>query len=209
MKKVQQSIVLTGVTMAISSIFLLTIGNPAFAVEYTNYTSEKYKIQFEYPSDWIVTEKTSRFESGADVSIDPPSLSKGLFNILYGDDDLVTDYGSSDIESATYNVLESQTQGTYEVRIIEKPSFMTIDNQKTGTFLITLEKKYEKFPSKMAAQHWLTFVGDKGYIITNIASTGNFDNPENMQIRDHFIKSIKFLDAESTTNTTNSPSRFD
>ena len=208
MNKVQK-FVLIGFTMAITSIFLMALGNNAFAVEYTNYTSEKYKIQFQYPTDWTVTEKTSRFESGEDISVNPPALSKGSFKILYGDEDLVTDYGSSDIQTATYNLLESFTQGTKEVRIIEKPSFTTIDSQKTGTFLITLEEKYEKYPIKIAAQEWFTFVGDRGYIIGYVASTGSFDNQENMEIRDYFIKSIKFLDAEPITSKTNSTSRFD
>jgi len=209
MNVVQESIVLTGFTIAITSIFLMSIGNNAFGIEYTNYTSEKYKIQFQYPSDWTVTEKTSRFESGEDISVNPPSLSKGSFKILYGDEDLVTDYGSSDIQTATYNLVESFIQGTNEIRIIEKPSFTTIDSQKTGTFLITLEEKYEKFPIKIATQEWLTFVGDRGYIIGYVASTGSFDNQENTEIRDSFIKSIKFLNVEPTTSTTNSTSRFD
>ena len=208
MNKVQK-IVLLGFTTVITSIILLATGSYVFAVEFANYTSEKYKIQFEYPSDWTVTEKTSRFESGEDISINAPALSKGSFKIMYGDEDLVTDYGSSDIQTATYNLLESFTQGTKEVRIIEKPSFTTIDTQKTGTFLITLEEKYEKYPIKIAAQEWLTFVGDRGYIIGYVASTGSFDNQENIEIRDHFIKSIKFLDAEPSSNTINSTSRFD
>ena len=207
--QVQKSIVLTGFTIAITSMFMLTVGNNVFAIEYTNYTSEKYKIQFQYPTDWTVTEKTSRFESGEDISVNPPTLSQGSFKIMYGDEDLVTDYGSSDIQTATYNLLESFTQGTNEARIIEKPSFTTIDSQKTGTFLITLEEKYEKYPIKIATQQWLTFVGDRGCIIGYVASTGSFDNQENIEIRNHFIKSIKLLDAEPATSTTNSTSRFD
>ena len=205
MNKVQK-FVLVGFTTAITSIILLTIGNNAFAVEYTNYTSEKYKIQFEYPSDWTVTEKTSRFDSGVDIKIEPSSVLKGYFTIIFGDDDLVTDFGASNLEAAVYKFLEGQTRGSYDVKIIEKPSFITIDNQKTGTYLITLEEKYEKYPTKLASQHWLTFVGERGYLIGNTALTSNFDTPENTEIRDHIIKSIKFLDVDtSTTNTT----RFD
>jgi|SRR5215211_6496978 len=209
MERVQESIVLASLTITITSMFILIVGNNAFAVEYTNYTSEKYKIQFDYPSDWIVTEKTSRFDSGADISIEPSSTLKGYFTVIFGDDDLVTDFGASNVEAAVYKFLEEQTRGIYDVRIIEKPSFITIDNQKTGTYLITLEKKYEKYPSKLASQFWLTFVGERGYLISNTALASNFDTPENTGIRDHLIKSIKFLDVDTSTTTTNSTSRFD
>src|SRR5215203_4362090 len=101
MNKVQQ-FVLTGFTMAITSIFLMTIGNHAFAIEYKNYTSEKYKIKFYYPSDWTVTEKTSRFDSGVDISIEPSYVLKGYFTVIFGDDDLVTDFGASNVEAAVY-----------------------------------------------------------------------------------------------------------
>ena len=51
MNKVQKSIVLTVFTMAITSIFFLTIGTPAFAVEYAN---EKCGVSIQYPEDWEV-----------------------------------------------------------------------------------------------------------------------------------------------------------
>ena len=86
---------------------------------------------------------------------------------------------------------------------------ITIDNQKTGTFLITLEEKYEEYPIKLATQQWLTFVGDRGYLIGTTASTSNFDNPETIEIRDHLIKSIKFLNVDASITANNSTSRFD
>jgi hypothetical protein len=206
MNRVQQSIVLIGFSMSITSMYMMTVGTNVFAIEYTNYTSEKYKIQFEYPSNWTVTEKTSRFDSGPDINIESPTLSKGSFNIVYGDEDLMTEVGASDIQITTYNLLESETRGTYDISIIEKPSFITIDNQKTGTYLVTKEEKYEKYPIKLASQKWITIVGDRMYFISTMGSTNSFDNPENVEIRDHLIKSIKFLDVQPTTNST---SRFD
>jgi hypothetical protein len=207
MNKVQK-FVLGGFTTVITSIILLTIGNNAFAVEYTNYTSEKYKIKFDYPSDWTVTEKISRFDSGPDINIESPTLSKGSFNIVYDDEDLITELGASDIETTTYSMLESETRGKYDIKIIEKPSFITIDNQKTGTYLITLEEKYEDFPIKRANQKWVTIVGDRFYLLSTMGSTNSFDNPENIEIRDHLLKSIKFLDVQTTGNSS-STSRFD
>jgi hypothetical protein len=50
MNKVQK-FVLIGFTTAITSIILLTIGTPAFAVEYAN---EKCGVSIQYPEDWKV-----------------------------------------------------------------------------------------------------------------------------------------------------------
>ena len=47
----QKSIVLTGFIMAITSILLLTIGNNAFALEYTN---EQCGVSIQYNEDWQV-----------------------------------------------------------------------------------------------------------------------------------------------------------
>jgi hypothetical protein len=207
MNKLQQLIVLTGLVIFLTSISLFTSENYAFGIEFSNYTSEKYKIQFEYPVGWTVTEKTSRFDSGFDISIEDPTSFIDKFNIL-SIEDAITEYGSLDINTATYTSLESLTDMyEYNVKIIEKPSFIIIDNHKAGTYLITLEKKYEKYPIKLANQAWLTFIGDSAYHFGYMGSTSNFDDPENIEIRDHFIKSIKFIGAEPS-NTNNAPSRF-
>jgi hypothetical protein len=210
MNKVQQLIVLAGLAAFVTSITLFTSENDAFAIQFSNYTSEKYGIQFEYPSDWELTEKISRFDSGADIDI--TSNGTTSISMLYGDDGLEYGYGSADIETATlkfYNDLIDLAFG-YEFKSIEKPSFITIDGQKTGTFLFTMEEKYKDVSPKLAVQQWITFVGDIGYSFTFTALTGSFDNPENMEIRDHFIKSLKFLgDKIPTTTTSNSTSRFD
>ena len=208
MNKVQK-FVLIGFTSAITSIILLTTGSYAFAMEFANYTSEKYKIQFEYPTDWTVTEKTSRFDSGADISIDSQKEGEAI-KIIYGEENLEQNFGSSDLETATFKTLDDlTTHYSYEFNTIENPSYITIDNQKTGTFLFTMQNKYEEYSPKMATQQWVTFIGDNGYMFGYITPTSTFDNPEHMEIRDNFIKSIKFLDAESGTNTLKSTSRFD
>jgi hypothetical protein len=49
MNKVQK-FVLIGFTMVITSIILLTIGNYASAIEYSNYMNNKYGIKFDYPN---------------------------------------------------------------------------------------------------------------------------------------------------------------
>jgi hypothetical protein len=41
----------------------------SLALQYVNYTSYKYKIQFQYPTDWVQGEKISIHDPGADISV--------------------------------------------------------------------------------------------------------------------------------------------
>ncbi|MGE5705100.1 MAG: hypothetical protein ACM3XP_00080, partial [Nitrososphaerales archaeon] len=66
MNTIQQVFVSSGFTIFLTLTFLLSSDNAVFAIEFSNYTSEKYGIQFEYPTDWKINEK-SRFDSGPDM----------------------------------------------------------------------------------------------------------------------------------------------
>jgi hypothetical protein len=203
MNKVQKFVLII-FTMAITSI-LMTIGNHAFAVKYSNYTSEKYGIQFDYPTDWTVTEKTSRFDDGSDIGITSPKLGGVMMSIDYKD--AVSLLGTLDIEDATKSMIPDLKRSLlgYEVRIVEEPHLITIDNKTAGTVIIAAEEKYEDPPIKMANQLWVVIIGSKAFLINYIDNPKEFDSPTNTEIRDHFIKSIAFLGNPEPQQT----SRFD
>ena len=46
----------------------------------------------------------------------------------------------------------------------------------------------------MGHQMWIVNLKDHVYSIGFLATTDVFDSPDNIQIRDQFIKSIKFLE---------------
>lgn len=100
----------------------------------------------------------------------------------------------SDFQTMFYQLYKSSITVDYskELKVIEQPSFMTIDGQRAGTYLYTTQDKYEEFASKVAAQYWIILVGFDA--ISNV-----FDDPQNTEIRDHFIKSIKFLGGQFHT----------
>jgi hypothetical protein len=207
MNNLQQSIVLVGLTIAITSIFLLTIGNHVFAIEYSNYTNEKLGIQFEYPSNWEIIEKTSRFDSGPDIMIYNSNGSSNL-NLVVMDNEILS---LIDLKEMIDIGLELSTEDfSKEFKTIEYPSLSTINDKDVGSFLITEEDKYEDFPTKYAKQFWILSFNDKFYNFAFISPTSNFDNPDNMEIRDNFIKSLKFIgDNTKSKTTSNSISRFD
>jgi hypothetical protein len=89
----------------------------------------------------------------------------------------------------------------YEFKIIESPSFVTIDSQRTGSFLMMFKQKNEIYPITGAVKYWITFVGNSGYKMEFMATPENFDTPDNIVIRDQFIESIIFLGQNNATNT--------
>jgi hypothetical protein len=121
-------------------------------------------------------------------------LGGGVIFIGY-DEDLRVGFGSTEFTTAFYKLFKDSINYDYskEYRVIEQPSFLTVDGQKIGTFLFTSKDKYEDYASTWGTQDWFVFVGTHGYLITFFATTDTFDSPENIAIRDKFINSIKFL----------------
>lgn len=178
-------------------------------IQYLNHSSNAYKIQFQYPSDWEFKEKTNRFDEGTDISIRKISLDNtGLITVGYNTD-LISGYGSEDFLTAFYQTYKDLISLDYsnEYRVIEQPSFINVDNQKVGTFLYTYKDKYEDNPITFANQIWMAYVGDAGYMLSFFSPTTSFDSPENMEIRDRFIKSIKFL-SPNNASSISIPDRF-
>lgn len=184
-----------------------TIDSPNVTVAaMSNYSSNLYQIQFQYPAAWELNEKTSRFDEGTDISISGFSPS-GLIAIQYLNTSTTQNL---DFLSAVYDFFKSSIDSDYskEYKVIEQPSFVTIDNRKAGTYLFTQKDKYEEFATKWASQIWVVYVGNHGYLLSFMASTNVFDSPEVKNTRDQFIQSIKFL---GVTNEPQSsvPNRFD
>lgn len=185
-------------------LLFLTIDNQVLAVTFTNYTSDKYQIQFQYPSSWQLTEKQNRFEEGVDIKIQG-STPYGLIMVQYVN---LTDLFGMDFTELFYDLYKEDI-GTYgkEIRVIEQPSFFNIDGQKAGTYLYTTKDKYEEYAVPMPLQKWIVSLGDHGYFVGFSAHTSTYDTPEIKQVRDTLIKSMKFLGTNNSTNNS-TPNRF-
>ena len=94
-----------------------------------------------------------------------------------------------------------------EYKVIEQPSFLTIDGHKAGTYLYTTKDKYEDDAVTMARQDWIVTAGDHFYLIVFGALPNVFDTPELTEVHDHLIKSIHFTNSNNAT-TKNIPNRF-
>lgn len=183
-------------------VFFIPSINGSFALQFTDYSSEKYQIQFQYPSDWLIKEKANRSDEGAQIDISNKKIAAGKLRIHFYDD-LLESFGTSNLDAAFTKFYSATTtdDNEYEFKIIESPSFVTIDNQRTGSFLLMFKQKNEVDPITGAVKYWITFVGNSGYKMEFMATPENFDTPDNIEIRDQFIESIVFLGQNNVTNT--------
>lgn len=181
-----------------ASIFLTLLlnGSDTFALQYVNYTSYKYKIQFQYPADWVQSEKISSHDKGADISVrkfSKENTSNGsLFWIVLGNDTTI----GSDLQAGLQHVMkmlnDSNALNIYE--IIQPPSFTTIDGQMAGTFISYSRHRFGDAELETVEQFWLTYVGSLDYYLMSfIAPIQSFNSSDNAMIRNHLVNSIKLL----------------
>ena len=101
--------------------------------------------------------------------------SEALFWIKYGN---VTAL-ESDIQSGLLKIFNIMN-GTYpskEFIVMESPSFTTINGLKTGTFLYALADRYGDSQLDSTQQVWLTYVGQKYYLMGFVTPVYSFLYP--------------------------------
>jgi len=175
--------------------------NSSFALQYTNYLSEKYQIAFQYPSDWTIKEKSNKLEEGTEIEVSNKKIGNGKIEIHFYDD-LLEGFGSTDFEFAFSDFYKHRIMEdlNFEYKTIQPPSLLEIDGHKTGSFHIMFSQKDEINPISGEVQYWITFVGENGYMIEFLSIPENFDTRDNTEMRDRFISSIDFLGLSNSTD---------
>jgi len=175
--------------------------NSSFALQYTNYLSEKYQIAFQYPSDWTIKEKSNKLEEGTEIDVSNKKIGNGKIEIHFYDD-LLEGFGSTDFEFAFSDFYKHRIMEdlNFEYKTIQPPSLLEIDGHKTGSFHIMFSQKDEINPISGEVQYWITFVGENGYMIEFLSIPENFDTRDNTEMRDRFISSIDFLGLSNSTD---------
>jgi len=180
------------VILAVIGLFVfmhLSNLDESFALQYTNHTSDKYLIKFQYPSTWQISEKSNRFDEYADIRINDTSVADGSIFISVNHHTKK----SSD-ESAIQTITESRLDSiirdpSCECRVIESPSYLDIDGHSTGTFVYT--RSEDSLP--YASQVWYILLPDRDYVVQFTSSVDTFDKTEYIKVRETFIKSIEVL----------------
>ena len=175
--------------------------NSSFALQYTNYLSEKYQIAFQYPSDWTIKEKSNKLEEGTEIDVSNKKIGNGKIEIHFYDD-LLEGFGSTDFDFAFSDFYKHRIMEdlNFEYKTIQPPSLLEIDGHKTGSFHIMFSQKDEINPISGEVQYWITFVGENGYMIEFLSIPENFDTRDNTEMRDRFISSIDFLGLSNSTD---------
>ena len=183
--------------------FTLFIPNvdSSFALQYSNYLSEKYQIGFQYPSDWTIKEKSNNLEEGTEIDVSNKKIGDGKIGIHFYDD-LLEGFGSTNFEFAFSDFYKHRITDDlkFEYKTIQPPSLLEIDGHKTGSFHIMFTQKDEIDPISGEVQYWITFVGQNGYMIEFLSIPENFDTRDNTEMRDRFISSIDFLGLSNSTD---------
>jgi hypothetical protein len=190
--------------IVVSIVFLIMVTlnvSETFALKYANFTRDKYQIQFQYPSDWVVEEKTNRLKEGSEIDISNKKIGTGEIAIHYYND-LLKSFNTTNFDHLFSDLYKERStdNNRYEYRTVEPPSFLNIDGQKTGSFVIVFKQKAEVDPIGVEVQYWITFVGKTGYVVEFLSTPENFNTSENVEIRDRFIKSIDFIGLNNTTD---------
>ena len=151
------------------------------------------KIQFQYPTSWVQSEKISSHDRGPDISVSKGG-SGSVFWITLENDTRIGSNLQAGLRHVMKMLNESNAQNGYE--ITQPPSFATIDGQMAETFTSYSRHGFGAEKLEIIEQYWLTY-GESAdyYFVGFIAPIQSFDNPENIMVRNQFISSIKILDA--------------
>lgn len=109
-----QKFVLIVFTMAITSIVLITIGNNAFAIEYTN---EKCGVSIQYPEEWEVENqdlKNDKLRSFVEIYPD----SDDVFNSISINIWDISDYTKKTIEYVSEIFQPFYNEGEFESHVL-------------------------------------------------------------------------------------------
>jgi len=188
-------------TFCLSFTLFIPNVNVSFALQYTDYLSEKYQIAFQYPSNWTVEEKSNKLEEGTEIEVSDKEIGNGKIGIHFYDD-LLEGFGSTDFDFAFSDFYKHRIaeDHKFEYKTIQPPSLLEIDGHKTGSFHILFSQKDEIDPVSGEVQYWITFVGEMGYMIEFLSIPENFDTQDNTEMRDRFISSIDFLGLSNSTD---------
>lgn len=181
--------------------FISTLDSTFALLQYSNYTSEKLLVQFQYPLTWKITESNGSLDEDPYIEITDPLLGVGYIVLAHT---TIPDYGPSDAYLDIGRLMNVSLQAflndsSTEKKVIENISHLTIDGQKAATFTY-MAKDPLKDDLVTKAKVWVVLVGN-GYYTLGFGTDFNtdlFHSREYTEMRDRFINSIKFLEVDNS-----------
>ena len=166
------------------------------ATTWKTYSNSKFGFSIDYPSEWIIKEKTNRFETGVDLTIQSsniltPTTSEFTFNggkpAPSDDISFLTDFGKRQLVD-NYFSIDSENRLVEDVNT----SKYIIDGEKAGSFTYSsIDKRTNE--ALVGVEDVTTIHNGNFYIFQYLTNVKYFDNPLNSAIRQHMFNSIKWL----------------
>lgn len=163
---------------------------------YVNYTSYKFKIQFQYPYKWVQSEKLTDKENGPDIWVTNYSnKSSAVFWITGGNDSHLGSDLQTGIKNINFTLMKKYANKSY--RTIEPPAISTIDGKIAATFIHSFVEGLDGVKIEEVQQVWLVYVGSRDYYLIGFKAPSHlFAGVENSEARYNFINSLRFLDPD-------------
>jgi hypothetical protein len=163
---------------------------------YVNYTSFKFKVQFQYPATWIQSEKITDKEKGSDIWVTSYSnKSSAVFWVLRGNDSQLGSDLQTGIKNINLTLIKKYVNNSY--RTIEPQAISTIDGKIAATFIHSFVESMDGIRVEEVQQIWLVYVGTIDYYLIGFKAPSQlFTGNENSEALDNFIKSIRFLEGK-------------
>lgn len=173
------------------------VNNSTETVNYVTYSNKELGISFEYPSNWNVQEKTSRFsDAPADVEV-----SNGLNSFKYQLDKTgIGDSNFLDLELMA-DMTQNSLLGKSENSLVEGVDLdkHQIDGKDTATFLIKTDRSFGDY----ATQVFIIDVDDRFDAIMYQDTVTRFDTPSSQEELNHILDSFKFIDSGTNDKSNN------
>lgn len=158
---------------------------------FTKYSDTRLGVSFEYPSDWQINDKINRFAKNSDVTVYNDSNSFRVMKSQSSSDSALVEKLGGPKEIVDI-ILPSDER---VVGQIEESKYM-IDGIKAISVL-TAREGITDVPNK-GFERFLLMHDDSLYIFTYQDIVERFDTKESQDTLNHILKTIQFMDSDSS-----------
>jgi hypothetical protein len=182
-----------------SSSFFSGVGWAQRIIEWKTYTDPKLGISLQYPSDWTIKQKANRFDPDPDLLLETRNQLGGNNSLAINARNLPVNIS---ITSGQFVAEKLKDVVTYEgiregkdIHIIQDVTkHYPIDGHEVFSFIVA---ESTSRPSVQIVEEGITVLNlqtQKIFAFGFTALSSHYDDPDQVQIRDHILKSIKFIE---------------
>jgi hypothetical protein len=182
------SLVFALVLMSCSLVFHITLAQTptTTTIQWKTIRNAAFGISFELPNNWTNTKQIQSKEVMTLLTVDPKQTQAFSASLVLSNQSKAL----ATVEQFSKNAV-NKTSSSPSFKMIQPLDFSkyTINGEKAGIYVYT-----NKLTSHTTeSQALLTIHNGKHYLFIYSGFPPQFDSPEQKAIRDHILKSIRFL----------------